>query len=120
MSPGAWLRTSAPALVIFLACTFDLVFSGYIMGKQVWGIGRNETVWEAAAHEKISYLKSFRKEYRPFDRGWCANWIEFCTMAHRQTVWEISHPDPAMILPPTQTEISALELNPRLFKQAGV
>jgi hypothetical protein len=118
MSPGVWLRANTPALIIFLACAFDLVFSADMLASQVWFIGRNQTMWEVMAHEKISYLAPFRMGCHPFDRGWCANWIEFCTMARRQTVWEISHPDSAMVLQRTQTKISALELNPSLFKQA--
>jgi palmitoyltransferase len=120
--PGAWLRANGPALVIFVLCSFDLMFITLLSGVHTWLAVRNETTWESTSREKISYLARFRKGYRPFNRGWCANVIEFCTMARRQTVWDISNPDLAALVLETQTKISALKLNPGLFKQeqAGV
>uniref|UniRef100_A0A3Q1EM42 Palmitoyltransferase n=1 Tax=Acanthochromis polyacanthus TaxID=80966 RepID=A0A3Q1EM42_9TELE len=82
-----WFRGNGFLLAALAVVGVFSVVVVLLLGCHLYLVSVNCTTWEFMSRHRISYLKTFRDEENPFDRGvFCNLWDFFCIC--RTVVWE--------------------------------
>ncbi|XP_023117732.1 palmitoyltransferase ZDHHC12-A isoform X2 [Amphiprion ocellaris] len=82
-----WFRGNGFLLAALAVVGVFSVVVALLLGCHLYLVSVNCTTWEFMSRHRISYLKTFRDEENPFDRGvFCNLWDFFCIC--RMVVWE--------------------------------